>query len=201
MRRPAKDVCRTCSLARKAAAASSWYAGADQNAPVPAGARLSEQSAPRLRAVPGKHVRRRDLLGWLIAGGGLAIGAGAGGIGLFGIAQKLRQLAALASSSATGDIGSTAQARNTARDFLNPHDSQASLLIRLPDGTFVAYEKACTHKGVYVDYDQMSHQLICPAHGAIFDPAQRGQVVQGPASRALPPVALKINNNGTITPG
>jgi Rieske Fe-S protein len=151
--------------------------------------------------MPGKHVRRRDLLGWLIAGGGLAIGAGAGGIGLFGIAQKLRQLAALAPSSANGSIGSTAQARNSARDFLNPRDGQASLLIRLPDGTFVAYEKACTHKGVYVEYDQMSHQLVCPAHGAIFDPAQRGQVLQGPAPRALPAVALKINTNGTITPG
>lgn len=201
MRKPASDACRNCSLARKAAADSSWYPASSQDRHSPAGKRLSEQSAPRLRAVPGKRVRRRDLLGWLIAGGGLVIGAGAGGIGLFGIAQKLRQVAELASSSATGSIGSTAQARNSARDFLNPHDGQASLLIRLPDGTFVAYEKACTHKGVYVDYDQTSHQLICPAHGAIFDPAQNGQVLQGPAPRELPPVALKINNNGTITPG
>ena len=201
MRRPAKEACRTCALARKAAADPSWYPAASQEGHAPAGSRLSEQSAPRLRVAPGKHVRRRDLLGWLIAGSGLALGAGAGGIGLFGIVQKLRQLAALAPSSAKGGIGSTAQARNTARDFLNPHDSQASLLIRLPDGTFVAYEKACTHKGVYVDYNQTSHQLVCPAHGAIFDPAQSGKVLQGPAPRALPAVALKINNNGTITPG
>ncbi len=201
MRTPARDNCRTCPLVRKPAADSSWYPATGRGTPASTGTRLSEQSAPRLRAVRRGHVGRRDFLGWLIAGSGLAIGAGAGGIGLLGMVRKLGQFAALPRPSASGGIGSTAQAPNTARDFLNPHDGQAGLLIRLPNGTFVAYEKACTHKGVYVDYDQRSQQLVCPAHGAIFDPAQGGKVLQGPATRALPTVNLKINPNGTITPG
>ncbi|HEU5370699.1 MAG TPA: Rieske 2Fe-2S domain-containing protein, partial [Ktedonobacterales bacterium] len=71
----------------------------------------------------------------------------------------------------------------------------------LPDGSFVAYEKACTHRGVYVAYDQASHRFVCPAHGAIFDPARKGAVVQGPATRALPQIALRVDANGAITAG
>jgi nitrite reductase/ring-hydroxylating ferredoxin subunit len=201
MRTPARDSCRACLQARNTGTGSSWYAAAGAETASPGGARLSAHSSPHLRAVGGGRVRRRDVLGWLIAGGGLAVGAGAGGIGLLGILRKLGQRGALPRPAASGGIGSTAQAPNTARDFVNPHDGQAGLLIRLPDGTFVAYEKACTHKGVYVDYDQRSHQLVCPAHGAIFDPAQGGKVLQGPASRPLPAVTLKINTNGTITSG
>jgi Rieske Fe-S protein len=153
---------------------------------------------PRLR--PGRRFARRDLLGWLTAAGGLAVGLGVGGIGLLGIARKLAQMAAPPAPASKGSISSTKQPPNSAKAFANPHNGQASLVIRLPNGTFVAYEQACTHKGVYVDYDQASHCLVCPAHGAIFDPAKGGSVRQGPATRALPSVALKINPDGTITP-
>ena len=67
-------------------------------------------------------------------------------------------------------IGYTSQATNSAKRFSNPADGQGSLLIRLPNGNFVACERACTHAGVAVNYDSGSHQLLCPAHGAIFDP-------------------------------
>jgi serine/threonine protein kinase len=96
-------------------------------------------------------------------------------------------------------IGHTNQATNTANSFTNPADGHGSLLIHLPNGNFVAYEKACTHEGVAVYYDGGSHQLVCPAHGARFDPANGGNVTQGPANSPLPRVTIHVNGDGTIT--
>src|SRR5579884_1013427 len=98
-------------------------------------------------------------------------------------------------------IGFTKQPIDTANSFINPADGSASLLIRLPNGSFVAYEQACTHQGVAVRYNPNTHKLVCPKHDAIFDPANGGRVVQGPAHRALPPVAIRVNADGTITTG
>ncbi|GER89288.1 hypothetical protein KDW_34500 [Dictyobacter vulcani] len=96
-------------------------------------------------------------------------------------------------------VGSQNQPVNSAISFNNPADQQASLLVRLPAGTFVAYEKACTHEGVKVNYDPATKMFVCPAHGAIFDPANGGRVVQGPADAPLPPVKVNVNADGTIT--
>ncbi|HET8911261.1 MAG TPA: protein kinase [Ktedonobacteraceae bacterium] len=86
---------------------------------------------------------------------------------------------------------------NSAQNFTS--GGQSNVLIRLPGGNYVAYSRACTHVGVLVNYDPGSHQLICPAHGAIFDPANNGSVVQPPANSPLPPVTVHVNPDGTIT--
>jgi Rieske Fe-S protein len=96
-------------------------------------------------------------------------------------------------------IGSTKQMGNSSADFTNPADKKMALLIHLPSGSFAAYERACTHEGVNVNYDPATKMLVCPAHGAIFDPAKNGSVVQGPAEQPLPPVHIKVNGDGTIT--
>ncbi len=98
-------------------------------------------------------------------------------------------------------IGSTNLAKNTAMNFVNPADGKASILIHLANGNFVAYGRACTHVGVYVNYDPATRLLVCPAHGAIFDPAQGGAVLQGPATRPLPKVTIHVNTDGMITVG
>ena len=98
-------------------------------------------------------------------------------------------------------IASTAMPANTARKFTNPAGGNDSILVHLASGNFVAYDRACTHQGVAVDYDPGSHQLVCPAHGATFDPANGGSVTQGPADSPLPRVAVRVNNDGTITVG
>ncbi|MDQ2905945.1 MAG: protein kinase [Chloroflexota bacterium] len=96
-------------------------------------------------------------------------------------------------------IGAKNLAVNSSSDFTNPADGKDSLLIHLPDGNFAAYERACTHEGVAVNYDPNTHMLVCPAHGSIFDPARNAAVVQGPATRPLAHVALHVNADGTIT--
>lgn len=96
-------------------------------------------------------------------------------------------------------VGTTDLGINASMGFLNPSDGKPSLLIHLPNGKFVAYERACTHQGVEVNYDSATHKLVCPAHGAIFDPANNAAVLQGPAKRPMTLVTVRVNADGTIT--
>ncbi|MBO0793376.1 MAG: Rieske 2Fe-2S domain-containing protein, partial [Ktedonobacteraceae bacterium] len=103
--------------------------------------------------------------------------------------------------SANTVIGGPKMAINSAVDFTNPADKKPSVLIHLPDGRYVAYEKACTHVGVFVRYDATTHLLVCPAHGAIFDPANGGKVLQGPATKPLPQVKVHVRIDGRVVVG
>ena len=94
-------------------------------------------------------------------------------------------------------IGSSTQATNSAVSFTNPADGQASWLVRMSNGSFVAVEGACTHAGVAVKYNASLGQFTCPAHGAIFN--ADGTNPQAPARLPLPPVHITVTANGTIT--
>ena len=94
-------------------------------------------------------------------------------------------------------IGSTNQAKNSAKSFTNPKDGLASWLVHMSNGNFVAVEQACTHAGVAVNYNASTGQFNCPAHGAIFN--ADGTHPQTPATRPLPPVHITVNADGTIT--
>jgi len=96
-------------------------------------------------------------------------------------------------------IGSTSQAMNSAVNFTNPADNQKSLLIHLPNGNWAACESACTHFGCPVSYNTQNNLLVCPCHGATFDPANAFKVVLGPATTPLPTISIHVNANGTIT--
>ncbi|HEX9133823.1 MAG TPA: protein kinase [Ktedonobacteraceae bacterium] len=101
-------------------------------------------------------------------------------------------------------IGSTSQPTNSSKSFSNPADGHGSLLIHLSNGNWVACERACTHVGVAVNYDPGSGKLVCPAHGAIFDPLNGFSYVPGsgpPGLSPLPKVTIRVNGDGTITTG
>jgi serine/threonine protein kinase len=98
-------------------------------------------------------------------------------------------------------IGSTSMGNNSSKTFTNPANGKKSILVRLPDGNFVAYESACPHEYVDVYYDGGSHRFVCPAHNAIFDPVNNGYPTQGPTNRPLPKVTIRVNGDGTITTG
>src|SRR5229473_2613499 len=87
-------------------------------------------------------------------------------------------------------IGHTNQATNSAMSFTNPADGQASWLVHMSNGNFVAVEQACTHAGVAVRYNASTGQFNCPAHGAIFN--ADGTNPQAPATRPLPPVHITV---------
>jgi thiosulfate dehydrogenase [quinone] large subunit len=89
---------------------------------------------------------------------------------------------------------------NSAVPFTIPSNGDPGVLVHLTDGRFVAYDATCTHAGCMVEYDSSQSVLVCPCHGAVFDPANNGAVLQGPAITPLTPVNISINQQkGTIT--
>jgi thiosulfate dehydrogenase (quinone) large subunit len=84
--------------------------------------------------------------------------------------------------------------------FVIPSSGDPGAVIKLADGQVVAYDLICTHEGCTVGYDAASGDLRCPCHGAVFDPAQDGLVLAGPARSPLPSVPLVIDPaTGSIT--
>jgi ubiquinol-cytochrome c reductase iron-sulfur subunit len=89
----------------------------------------------------------------------------------------------------------------------------ATMLIRLPPdflrvtpgragwapGGNVAYSKICTHAGCPVAvYRRKSYQLYCPCHQSLFDVLDAARPVGGPATRALPQLALDVDADGYL---
>ena len=74
-----------------------------------------------------------------------------------------------------------------------------AVLIRLSEGRVVAFSRVCTHAGCLVNYDQEAGLLVCPCHGAEFDPSRHALPVAGPAPTALPQIQVAIDrSSGTV---
>lgn len=73
---------------------------------------------------------------------------------------------------------------------------QPAVLVHLDSGDFVAYSAICTHQGCTVAYS--NDQLVCPCHGSIFDPANGGAVVTGPAATPLPEIPVTVSGGQVL---
>lgn len=103
--------------------------------------------------------------------------------------------------TSTGNITTvSAVPSNSAVNFTLPSSGDPGVLVHLQNGQFVAYSAVCTHAGCQVDYDPSSQLLVCPCHGATFDPTKNGAVVDPPAHTPLSPVAIHVDSaTGAIT--
>ncbi len=175
---------------------AAWAAGVEEQKEFPSYASTAPSRGHRSVSHKGRISRRRVTA---VLAGSLAVGML--GVGSIKIASLMKPGLPGQSPTASSVIGHTSQALNTAQAFNQPGETEhrQRLLIHLPGGTFVAYKQGCTHSGVLVNYDSQRHLLVCPAHGAIFDPAQGGRVLHGPATRPLPQVTIHVNSDGTIT--
>lgn len=89
---------------------------------------------------------------------------------------------------------------NSAVSFTIPKGNRPGILIHLNSDEFVAYDATCTHAGCLVDYDAISTRLVCPCHGAEYDPANQATVLKPPAPAPLKQLAIQINAaTGDIT--
>jgi thiosulfate dehydrogenase [quinone] large subunit len=76
--------------------------------------------------------------------------------------------------------------------FTDPQVGPAALL-HLSNDEVVAYGRTCTHAGCLVGYDQSSELLVCPCHGAGFDPSNHAEPVTGPAPKPLPGIKVIVD--------
>ena len=136
-------------------------------------------------------------------GRAVALGVSMSAIGAFLAACSAAATAAPASGAAgsgapasapggSGAIANTSDfASAAAVTFEIPSDNHPGVIVKLADGSFVAYDATCTHAGCTVAYD--GSLLACPCHGSKFDPAAGASVVAGPAPRPLAELAIKVD--------
>ena len=68
------------------------------------------------------------------------------------------------------------------------------------EGDLHAFDDVCTHQQCSLAEGELDGTTIeCPCHGSQFNPNEAGKVMQGPASRALPNLPIKIGDDGSIT--
>jgi thiosulfate dehydrogenase [quinone] large subunit len=90
--------------------------------------------------------------------------------------------------------------------FTVPGDAPGTLpagdpgvIVKLPDGTFEAYDAVCTHEGCTVGWDAIDSVLLCPCHGAAFDAANQAAVLAGPTRQPLAALPIVVDAaSGTI---
>ncbi len=73
--------------------------------------------------------------------------------------------------------------------------SNGNILVDRPtQDSFNSLSAICTHQGCLITgFDSGNKSFVCPCHGSKFNLS--GQVINGPAQRALPQYQTQFNNN------
>lgn len=187
--------------------------------PLTAGTTAVREAIPARSGRGGRQpVRtRRDFVKGAFAGAAATLGAWLA-ITLIGKGSADSGQSQVAAPTATAGAGDTATATtstsaggtqiattsqvpaNSSASFTLASNGDPGVLVHLSGGNFVAYDATCTHAGCPVQYDPSSKLLLCPCHGAAFDPAQGAAVVQGPADTPLASVPIHVDSaTGAIT--
>jgi len=82
--------------------------------------------------------------------------------------------------------------QGSALEFTDEEGERPAVLVHLDSGDFVAYSAICTHQQCTVGYN--GDNLACPCHGSVFDPANGGAVVNGPAEQPLPEIPVEVRD-------
>ena len=114
------------------------------------------------------------------AAGGTATSAG-------GSASATGESAATGSALPAGALAATSQVPDGGGKII---DGVNIVITQPQSGSFKAFTAICTHEGCIVN--SVSNGTInCPCHGSRFSITD-GSVVNGPATRPLPPIAINV---------
>jgi len=143
------------------------------------------------RKMPSANIERRGVIR-TGAIGALAVLASFAG-------RALPKAAAASSSAKSTSKGAKGQIIKLAElptggtfNFIHSTQGVPAILFRTKVGVF-AYSAICTHQGCTVNYDKSSKHLICPCHGAEFDPASGAKAVAGPTQTPLGKISVKVS--------
>ena len=122
------------------------------------------------------------------------------GLGALGVAAVL---AGCGGGGGDDDGGSSADTLDTGTELAATADvpvgggvvlTDEKIVIAQPtEGDFKAFSAVCTHQGTTLDEVQ-SEGIHCPNHGSLFS-VEDGSAVQGPATKALPEVKIKVDGD------
>jgi Rieske Fe-S protein len=138
-------------------------------------------------------VGRRDLLRLAVLASG-ALFAGTAALALLGRVRTLQR----GGTQTIAPVDSVP--RGSAVYFSYPSSDDQAMLIRLPDGRFVAYGQKCTHLSCAVYYQPEHGRLYCPCHEGTFDP-ETGEPTGGPPQRRLSQIALRQQDGQVVAVG
>jgi thiosulfate dehydrogenase [quinone] large subunit len=187
------------------------------SSPPPGRANGTARAVQRARSAQAEVGRRQFIRGAVVGGGVMLVVSWLWSVTHPAAAPTSGASSALGSATGASSADVTAGATNTAGSsnviaqaanvavngsatFTIPANGDPGVLVHLASGKFVAFDAACTHQGCPVSYDPASQLLLCPCHGAAFDPSQNAAVVQGPASTPLTPVPVTVDQtSGAIT--
>ena len=146
--------------------------------------------------MPSINIERRGVLRTGVTGV-IAVAASFAGRAF----PKASAASSSASSTAKGGKGQIIKLADLpiggTHNFLHSTQGTPSILFRTKVGVF-AYSAICTHQGCSVNYIKSSKHLVCPCHGATFDPANGAKAIAGPTKTALAKVNVKISGAWVI---
>lgn len=90
---------------------------------------------------------------------------------------------------------------SSAFPFTDAATGGPAVLVRLQDGAFAAYSAECTHQGCTVSYANGASgggYLGCPCHNSVFEPAEGGRAVSGPAEEPLRKIPIEVRDGKVL---
>jgi thiosulfate dehydrogenase (quinone) large subunit len=77
--------------------------------------------------------------------------------------------------------------------FSDPATGDPAILLPPAERSVEAFSRVCTQASCLVPWDQADALLVCPCHGAEFDPSRGGRPIAGPAPTALERIPVTID--------
>jgi thiosulfate dehydrogenase [quinone] large subunit len=93
--------------------------------------------------------------------------------------------------------GAQSLASGQALNFKMDSESEYDAVLVKDGSTYRAFERACTHAGVPVNWEAGSGDFSCPGHGARF--SVTGQATMPPAVNPLSAIEVSVASDGTVS--